>query len=144
MYTVESKCNIMCKSDNMFNQKNYINNNIKNSYKSIKVRIRKDNALLINKIESVENVNQYIVDLILKDIYENRVYNFINNNILIDFDLSPKIEKLIKEAEEADLMNDYGLYMNLAYAIDAQAKKEVSHHELKESQWNKLIMRYCL
>ncbi|MDD5933587.1 MAG: hypothetical protein PUJ85_01020 [bacterium] len=134
----------MCKGDNMFNQKNYINNYIKNSYKSIKVRIRKDNALLINKIESVENVNQYIVDLILKDIYENRVYNFINNNILIDFDLSPKIEKLIKEAEEADLMNDYGLYMNLAYAIDAQAKKEVSHHELKESQWNKLIMRYCL
>ena len=128
----------------MFNQKNYINNYIKNSYKSIKVRIRKDNALLINKIESVENVNQYIVDLILKDIYENRVYNFINNNILIDFDLSPKIKKLIKEAEEADLMNDYGLYMNLAYAIDAQAKKEVSHHELKESQWNKLIMRYCL
>ena len=103
----------------MFNQKNYINNYIKNSYKSIKVRIRKDNALLINKIESVENVNQYIVDLILKDIYENRVYNFINNNILIDFDLSPKIEKLIKEAEEADLLNDYGLYMNLAYAIDA-------------------------
>ena len=134
----------MCKGDNMFNQKNYINNYIKNSYKSIKVRIRKDNALLINKIESVENVNQYIVDLILKDIYENRVYNFINNNILIDFDLSPKIEKLIKEAEEADLLNDYGLYMNLAYAIDAQAKKEVSHHELKESQWNKLTMRYCL
>ena len=134
----------MKKGDNMFNQKNYINNYIKNSYKSIKVRIRKDNALLINKIESVENVNQYIVDLILKDIYENRVYNFINNNILIDFDLSPKIEKLIKEAEEADLLNDYGLYMNLAYAIDAQAKKEVSHHELKESQWNKLTMRYCL
>ena len=128
----------------MFNQKNYINNYIKNSYKSIKVRIRKDNALLINKIESVENVNQYIVDLILKDIYENRVYNFINNNILIDFDLSPKIEKLIKETEEADILNDYGLYMNLAYAIDAQAKKEVSHHELKESQWNKLTMRYCL
>ena len=134
----------MKKGDNMFNQNNYINNYIKNSYKSIKVRIRKDNALLINKIESVENVNQYIVDLILKDIYENRVYNFINNNILIDFDLSPKIQKLVKEAEEADLMNDYGLYMNLAYAIDAQAKKEVSHHELKESQWNKLIMRYCL
>ena len=116
----------------MFNQKNYINNYIKNSYKSIKVRIRKDNALLINKIESVENVNQYIVDLILKDIYENRVYNFINNNILIDFDLSPKIQKLVEEAEEADLLNDYGLYMNLAYAIDAEAKKEVSHYELKE------------
>ena len=57
------------------------------------------------------------------------------------FYLFPKIEKLIKEA---DLLNDYGLYMNLAYAIDAEAKKEVSHHNLKESQWNKLTRRYCL
>lgn len=120
------------RGDYMFNQQNYINNYIKNSYKSIKVRLRKDNALLINKIESVDNVNQYVIDLILKDIYENRVYNFINNDILIDFDLSPKIEKLIKETEEADLLNDYGLYMNLAYAIDAEAKKEVSHYDLKE------------
>ena len=114
----------------MFDQQNYINNYIKNSYESIKERLRKDNALLINKIESVDNVNQYVIDLILKDIYENRVYNFINNDILID--LSPKIEKLIKETEEADLLNDYGLYMNLAYAIDAEAKKEVSHYDLKE------------
>ena len=51
---------------------------------------------------------------------------------MIDFDLSSKIEKLIKETEEADLLNDYGLYINLAYAIDAEAKKEVSHYELKE------------
>ena len=60
----------------MFDQQNYINNYFKNN-KSIKVRLRKDNALLINKIESVDNVNQYFIDLILKDIYENRVYNFI-------------------------------------------------------------------
>ena len=32
----------------MFDQQNYINNYIKNSYESIKVRLRKDNALLIN------------------------------------------------------------------------------------------------
>ena len=85
------------RDDYIFDQQNYINNYIKNSYESLKVRLRKDNALLINKIESVDNVNQYVIDLILKDIYENRVYSFINNDILIDFDLSPKIEKLIKE-----------------------------------------------
>ena len=62
--------------DYIFDQQNYINNYFKNN-KSIKVRLRKDNALLINKIESVDNVNQYVLDLILKDIYENRVYNFI-------------------------------------------------------------------
>ena len=63
---------------------------------------------------------------------------------MIDFDLSLKIEKLIKETEEADLLNDYELYMNFAYTIDAEAKKEVSHYDLKERQWNKLSRRYCL
>ena len=53
----------------MFDQQNYINNYIKNSYEYIKVRLRKDNALLINKIESVDNVNEYVIDLILKNIY---------------------------------------------------------------------------
>ena len=106
--------------NNMFDKQNYINNYIKDSYKTIKVRWRKDNAVLI------------------------RVYNFINNDISIDVDLSPKIERLTKEAEEADILNDYGLYMNLAYAIDAEAKKEVSNNNLKESQWNKLAKRYCL
>ena len=84
----------------MFDQQNYINNYIKDNYKSIKVRLRKDNALLINKIESVDNLNQYVIDLILKDIYENRVYNFINNDILIDFDVSPKIKNLLKKQKK--------------------------------------------
>ena len=57
------------RDDYMFDQQNYINNYIKNSYESIKERLRKDNALLINKIESVDNVNQYVIDLILKNIY---------------------------------------------------------------------------
>ncbi|MDD7591565.1 MAG: hypothetical protein PUJ92_00990 [Bacilli bacterium] len=88
------------RDDYIFDQQNYINNYIKNSYESINVRLRKDNALLINKIESVDNVNQYVIDLILKDIYENRVYNFINNDILIDFDLSPKIKNLLKKQKK--------------------------------------------
>ena len=57
------------RGDYIFDQQNYINNYIKNSYESIKERLRKDNALLINKIESVDNVNQYVIDLILKNIY---------------------------------------------------------------------------
>ena len=81
----------------MFNQQNYINNYIKNSYESIKERLRKDNALLINKIESVDNVNQYFIDLILKDIYENRVYNFINNDILIYLQ---KFKNLLKKQKK--------------------------------------------
>ena len=64
--------------DIMFNQQEYINDFIKNTYKTIKLRIRNDDKLLINKINSVDNINKYLIELITKDIYENRKYNFIN------------------------------------------------------------------
>lgn len=128
----------------MFDKKKYINNFIKENYRTIKVRIRHDNKLLINKLNSVDNINKYISDLIYKDILDNREYNFINNSIEIDFELSTTMLDLIQKAEEADILDDYGLYMNIAYAIDSQAKKETSNHILRESEWNKLIRRYCL
>lgn len=128
----------------MFDQQKYIDSYVKENYKSLKIRIRKDNKLLMKKLSDVKNVNQYISSLIMEDIYKNANFNFINNSINIDFELSPKMKNLIKGAEKADLLNEYGTYMNFAYAIDAQGKKETTHHQLKESQWYKLIDRYCL
>ena len=72
----------------MFNQQEYINTFIKDNYRTIKLRIRKDDTLLINKINSVSNINRYIIDLIKKDVFENGEYNYINNYIEIDFELS--------------------------------------------------------
>ncbi len=128
----------------MFNQQEYINDFIKNNYKTIKLRIRNDDKILINKINSVDNINKYLIDLITKDIYENRKYNFINNDIVIDFDLSNTMADLVDKAEKADILEDYGLYMNLADAIDSQAKKEVSKHLITETEWKKLVRRYQL
>lgn len=128
----------------MFNQQQYVNKYLKENYKTVKLRIRKDNKIVIHKLETTENLNKYLLNLILKDINNNRIYNFINNEIEINFPTTKKMKNLIDSAEEADYLNDYGTYMNVAYAIDAQAKKEVSHHILKENQWNKLIKRYCL
>lgn len=54
------------------------------------------------------------------------------------------MKDLINKVEEADLLDDYGLYINLADAIDTQAKLESSHHILTNSQWNKLNRRYPL
>ena len=68
----------------------------------------------------------YFVRKFNKDILENRVYNYINNEVEIDFELSITMEDLVKKAEEADLLADYGLYMNLADAIDSQGKKSVT------------------
>lgn len=128
----------------MFDQQKYINSFIKDNYRTIKLRIRNDDKLLINKINNVENINKYILNLIKKDIMENRVYNYINNEIEIDFELSITMEDLINKAEEADILDDYGLYMNLADAIDSQGKKEASQHIITETEWRKLTRRYCL
>lgn len=128
----------------MFNQQKYINSFIKDNYKEIKIRIRKDDKLLLNKLNEVNNVTKYITSLIVEDIYRNREYHFINNDIMIDFPLSKTMQDLIDEAEKADILNGYGLYMNVADAIDSQGKKETSHHLLRESEWKKLTRRYCL
>ncbi len=77
-------------------------------------------------------------------ILENRVYNYINNEVEIDFELSITMEDLVKKAEEADLLADYGLYMNLSDAIDSQGKKEASQHIISETEWKILTRRYCL
>ena len=126
----------------MLNQKEYINSYLKDNYKIIKVRIRNDDKVLIDKINNCDNINKYILELIKKDIYENRKYNFINNEINIDFELTKTMSDLVKKAEDADILNDYGLYMNIADAIDVEGKKEATHHIISETEWRKLVKRY--
>ena len=126
----------------MFNQKEYINSYLKDNYKTIKVRIRNDDKVLIDKINNCDNINKYILELIKKDIYENRKYNFINNEVNIDFELTKTMSDLVKKAEDADILNDYGLYMNIADAIDVEGKKEATHHIISETEWRKLVRRY--
>ncbi len=128
----------------MFDKQKYINSFIKNNYRTIKLRIRNDDKILINKTNNVDNINKYILDLIKNDILENRVYNYIDNDIEKDFELSITMTDLVNKAEEADILDDYGLYMNLAYAIDSQGKKEASQHIITETEWKKLTRRYCL
>lgn len=128
----------------MFDKQKYINSFIKNNYRTIKLRIRNDDKILINKTNNVDNINKYILDLIKNDILENRVYNYIDNDIEIDFELSITMTDLVNKAEEADILDDYGLYMNLAYAIDSQGKKEASQYIITETEWKKLTRRYCL
>ena len=100
--------------------------------------------MLIDKLSSVKNLNRYLTYLVWKDIYENSEHNFINDNVKINFPVSKTMENLILRAEKADLMNDYGMYINVADAIDSQAKKETTHHQMRESEWITLTRRYCL
>lgn len=96
----------------------------------------------VGDIEFKESIDAAI--LIIEDIYRHQKYRFINNDVKIDFPLSKTMQDLVDKAEKADILNDYGLYMNIADAIDSQGKKETTHHLLKESEWKKLVKRYRL
>lgn len=50
------------------NQFNYTNSYNKEKYKMYPFRVRKDNEILISKLDSVSNRNNYITNLILEDI----------------------------------------------------------------------------
>ena len=50
-----------------FNQKTYINNYNKNTYKMYPFRVRKDDSIIINKLDTVNNINKYIRTLIDND-----------------------------------------------------------------------------
>ncbi len=80
----------------------------------------------------------------IKDMFDNRKYNYINNDIVIDFKLSKTMNELVSKAENADSIADYGLYMNLVYATDARAKLEVSRHLMNEREWSTLLRKYKL
>ena len=62
----------------------------------------------------------------------------------IDFELSITMKDLVDKVKKADILEDYGLYMNLADAIDSQAKKEVNMHLITETEWRKLVRSYKL
>jgi hypothetical protein len=128
----------------MFNQKEYINEYVKKNYRTIKIRVRNDDAFLMKKLSEVDDMNRYVKDLIAKDALAHGHFHYINEDAPVDFELSKTMSDLVEKAEKADYIDDYGLYMNLADAIDSQGKKEVGYHTLSETEWKKLTRRYCL
>lgn len=128
----------------MFDQRKYVNQYIKDTYKSYKLRVRRDDSEVIEKLTGKENLNSYILELIRKDIEASKKWNYINDDVKIDFDLPKGMDELVKEAERGDREEDYGLYMNYAYAIDTRAKNEVSRGRLTDAQWDILCRRFPL
>ncbi len=126
----------------MFNKQKYVNDYIKEKYKSIKIRVRNDDKKVIAKLESVPNINKYILDLIREDIKKERVYHYINDEVKITFPLRHTMQDLVDKAEQADEDEDYGYYANLADAIEVEGKREVMRHQIPEWQWYTLARRY--
>ena len=122
----------------------YINNNryIKDNYRTFKFRVRKENQHLIDWLCDVENKIQYIIGLIEEDIKRKVKYNYLDDSVKIDFELPLNIKNLVDDAEKADLEDDYGLYINLASAIDTNAKNATAKRLLSDYQWETLVRRF--
>lgn len=122
----------------------YINNNryIKDNYRTFKFRVRQENQHLIDWLCDVENKIQYIIGLIEEDIKRKVKYNYLDDSVKIDFELPLNIKNLVDDAEKADLEDDYGLYMNLACAIDTNAKNATAKRKRTNYQWETLVRRF--
>lgn len=62
----------MTRKDGTFNQKEYINDFNKSTYKKVVLQIRKDNHVLIDWLDSKPNKTKYILELIENDIEKNK------------------------------------------------------------------------
>ncbi len=54
-----------------FNPRQYINKYNKDNYKLIPIRVRKDSELVLQKLNEVKSVNNYIISLVENDITPN-------------------------------------------------------------------------
>ena len=95
-------------------------------------------ACLMYNTKYIINNSKKVKGLIMK-----RQYNFINDDICIDFQVTKNIRDAMMEAEQADADNNYSLYYNACDFIDIAAKECVVNHVLTKQQWDALITRYC-
>lgn len=68
-------------------------------------------------------------------------YNFINDNIKIDFPTSKLMENTMQEAEDLDQKKSQE-YFCVADAIDVIAKELYANGIITQEQWDLLTMRY--
>lgn len=71
--------------------------------------------------------------------------NFIDDSVVIDFELPKDIEFLLRRVEEYDAQNDYGLYGNWAETVVyVNAKEAYRMGDITLKQWETLQRRYLL
>lgn len=71
-----------------FNQKTYIDKYNKETYKTLPFRVRKDDTSIINKLNSVPSMNNYIHSLIEND---------VNNSVLTIKQIKERIRPVMKK-----------------------------------------------
>lgn len=73
-----------------------------------------------------------------------KVDSYIDDSIIIDFEIPPVIQEFIKAIEEADKTKDDGLFLNNTDYIENSTKNYVIDGILTMEQRERLIKKYCV
>ena len=68
-------------------------------------------------------------------------YNWIDDSVIIDFEIPKSLLPLIEECEKCDENEDY-CYFDWADALDVGAKEYYRQGKLTEKQWDTLCAKY--
>lgn len=75
------------------------------------------------------------------DMAEKKRYNWIDESIIIDFDIPKIMTNLILDMEQLDEEENYG-YLNYCDALDDMAKEFYVQGKLTKAQWDTLVRKY--
>lgn len=77
------------------------------------------------------------------EVMETEMYNFIKENIVIDFPVPEKLQEVFKEAEDFDRQNNFE-YFCVADEIDVMCKAYVGMGKLTHRQWDLICYKYSV
>lgn len=70
-------------------------------------------------------------------------FNYIKDDVIIDFEIPKLLKNTIQEAEELDRAHSLE-YFCVADAIDVLCKNYVSNNNLTQEQWNIITWKYSV
>ena len=68
-------------------------------------------------------------------------FNWVNDDVKIDFPISKGMENTMKEAEELDLARSVE-YTHVADALDIMGKNAYAAGKITKEQWDRICKRY--
>lgn len=69
-------------------------------------------------------------------------FRYINDSVELDFKMSAVMQNTIREAEEADLANDFYTYLMLSNELDLMGKEAFATGRISRKQWDAINQRF--
>lgn len=71
-----------------------------------------------------------------------QIHHWIDDTVVIDFELTQRLKDLIEEIEQLDENEHWG-YFNYVETLDNVCKSRVGDGKMTREQWDTLLYKYC-